>query len=152
MNFIRGLDAWIGKTLMHPPIILICQLTRISQHAFNRYLWWIVALHALWQDDHQRIAYTVFFILFALARTLSAARDPDRESRSALVLRVFFWSSLAASIVALFLRHPLDGADLDTLLALFAEYAATIRTIPPRSVKKPRRDGANQRAEARSGV
>lgn len=142
MNVLPRIDAWIGKVLMHPPIILICQLARISQHAFNRYLWWIVALHALWQDDHRQIAFTLFFILFALARTVSAARDPDRESRSTLFLRIFFLAALITSVAMLPFGYHLDGTDLDTLMALIAEYAATIRTIPPREIREEKRNAA----------
>ena len=152
MNLIRRIDAWIGRVLMHPPIILICQLTRMSQHAFHRYLWWIVALHALWQDDHERIAYTVFFILFALTRTVSAARNPVKISRSALVLRIFFWSTLIASIATLFFGHRPDGADLDTLLALIAEYAATIKTIPPRKETEHRQSSTSNAASRESAA
>ena len=43
MSIIRRLDIWLGKTLFHPPIILICQRTRQTQYAVHRALWFFSA-------------------------------------------------------------------------------------------------------------
>ncbi len=143
---IHRLDAWLAKHLFHPPIILVCQLTGCTQYALHRYLWWLLALISVATDDHASWSMSAFNTLFAFARTLSAGFRPDRPTSSALALRMFFWA-----LIAMDLLLTLPGADgLGTLLymltALFAEYAATITTIPPREVRERKRKAADATA------
>lgn len=143
---IRRLDAFLGKRMFQPPIIWICQRAGINQYAFYRFGWMLVGLHALWLDRGHFNGWTVWLIFFALTRVLSAGIYPDRPASPSFGLRVFFLVILAVDAGGVAFGYPLDAVDLNLLMALVAEYAATITTIPPREIKEPARNLAEVRA------
>lgn len=126
----RRLDAWVGKTLFHPPIILLCQMTGMTQFAVYRYIWWVVALSWLARDSDASWWWQAFIIAFTLIRTLSAGLSPDRPRDGSLFLRVLFLATLPLNLLGTVLTGNLFPS-AQTIALLFAEYALTIRTIPP---------------------
>lgn len=141
----RRLDAWLGKHLFHPPIILVCQLTGVTQYALYRYLWWGVALWMLWSQRNESWGFAAFFIFFAFVRTLSAGIAPDRPRDGLIWVRCFFIMSVLVQSVALLVGASVVGV-IETIAILFAEYALTIRTIPPRETRE------KSRREAEAGA
>lgn len=131
---LAAFDLWLGKTLFLPPIIKLCQVTGQSQFAISRLLWFVVAL------DQMRLAQTfaqqVIAILFAVVMMLTASLRSDMPAYS------WRWFRLLALIMLIL--DVLEGLHADAwvgievwVLVLFAEYAATIRTIPPADAKHP---------------
>lgn len=140
---IRRIDAWIGLRLFHPPVIWICQRARITQWAFYRYGWWIYALWALWRDDHSSAVETVMLVAFALIRTLSAGLSLNSPAPQSLLLRYLLWVTGFWILLPPITHRDLEALGMQ-LLILAAEYATTIRTIPPRK----KREDAIRRREA----
>lgn len=129
------IDAWIGRTLFVPLIIAFCRRFGTSQHRFSRTCWFAAALIGLWAADHW--IESVLFGLMALAFCISSALLSDtHEERSWRWLRLM----VAGATVLCIPMWALDGLTWHlpyNLLVLFAEYAATIRTIPPLEAKAP---------------
>lgn len=121
------IDTWIGKTLFVPLIIRICQITGCPQHRFHHVCWFIAALvgfycaNSLWGK--------IFFGIFATICCLVAALAifPGSSSR---------WFRLMVAVFAIMQLPAPDWHLGYSLLILAAEYAATIRTIPPLESKK----------------
>jgi len=44
MEIAIKIDGWLGRTLFIPPIIRVCQLTRLSQFALSKYLFFVSCL------------------------------------------------------------------------------------------------------------
>ena len=132
---IAELDAWLGKTLFIPPIIKICQMTRQSQFAVSRTIWFFVAL------DQLRIASSLLNQIiagaFAIVMMLTASLRADMPSMSMLWFRVLGWIFAILDLLAGLLGNQWRGVEIWPLV-LFAEYAATIRTIPPSEADKKR--------------
>jgi hypothetical protein len=143
---IRRLDAWIGTRLFHPPIIWLCQRAGMTQFALHRYIWWAVALLVVYRNDWKSWAWSAFVIFFALTRTISAAVAPDRAREGALWFRVLIWALIVLSVPDIIAgASPNERVNVAILFAeLVAEYAITIRTIPPRK----RRERAAKAQEA----
>jgi hypothetical protein len=135
---VTAIDLWVGKTLFLPPIIKICQLTRQSQYAISRLLWFIVALDQLRLAD--TLGQQVIAGLFSLVMMITASLRADMPAFSMMWFRL-----LALVLLVLDIGHGVrsgEWAGIETwLIILFAEYAVTIRTIPPadsaRKVSKP---------------
>jgi hypothetical protein len=131
------LDVWIGRTLFVPLIIKICQVTRQSQFAVSRLLWFITAL------DQLRIATTltgqIIAGLFSLFMMVTASLRADMPSFSMRWFRMVALAFLLLDVVSSSVRGDWKGVEL-WLLVLFAEYAATISNVPP----------ADDRSKARS--
>jgi len=127
------IDAWIGKTLFLPPIIKFCQLTGQSQFAVSRLFWFIAAL------DQLRIAESlvskIIAGLFSLFMMVSASFRADMPAFSMMWFRMMAVGFLVLDIVHGVTASEWKGIEI-WILVLFAEYAATIRTIPPTEVKK----------------
>ena len=142
---LHAIDAWIGKTLFHPPIILACQLLRQSQYAFSRAMWFFVFVHSLWFDDHRSWAWTAMVGVFCIVQLIMAVRFPDAPLPDHFGWRVFF---LALSLVnvANYATTGQGGVVLaNGVMVLFAEYARTIRTIPPRETRQSRHAARERR-------
>ena len=132
--FLAEVDHWIGKTLFVPPIIKFCQLTRQSQYACSRLFWFVVSLDGLYHA-HSLGAY-VFWgglsVLLAFTATLRA----NTPTVSLRLFRLLGLVCFAYDVV----KGTRTGAWAGTefwMLVLIAEYAATIRTIPPVECTKP---------------
>ena len=133
------IDKWVGQTLFIPPIIKLCQVSGQSQFAICRLFWFIVAL------DQLRIADTllgrIIAGIFSILMMLSASLRADMPAYSMRGFRI-----IAMALFALDVFHGVASGDWLGVeiwaLILFAEYAATIRTIPPKDVRKAERANA----------
>ena len=128
-------DVWVGKTLFVPPIIKLCQVTRQSQFAVSRLLWFITAL------DQLRIATSlasqIIAGLFSLFMMVSASFRADMPAFSMRWFRMMALAFLVLDIVSSVGSGQWKGIEI-WLLVLFAEYAATIDRIPPAEDKRAR--------------
>ncbi|NTZ43831.1 hypothetical protein G7A66_12195 [Altererythrobacter sp. SALINAS58] len=132
MSFAK-VDHWIGKTLFVPPIIKLCQLTRQSQFAVARLFWFIAALDGLYRAE------TVFAMVlwggFSLVMMVTAATRADRPTASFMFLRLLALLLLGLDLAKGAATGELAGIEF-WIFVLVAEYAATIRTIPPKKTAK----------------
>lgn len=130
---LHEVDAWIGKTLFIPPIVKLCQVTRQSQFAVSRLFWFVAAL------DQLRLAETlggqIFAGLFSLFMMLTASLRADSPAFSLMWFRMLALVFLGLDIFAGIVHGTWDGIEI-WVLVLIAEYAATIRTIPPADVRQ----------------
>lgn len=126
-------DKWVGETLFVPLIIKLCQATGQSQFAVSRLFWFVVAL------DQLRIAQTltgqIVAGIFSIVMMLTASLRADMPAYSMRGFRI-----IAMVLLALDVLHGVKsgnwlGVEIWALI-LFAEYAATIRTIPPKENRK----------------
>lgn len=132
MSRIAAFDAWLGRRVFHPPIIWVCQRARITQWAFYRYAWWIAALWIVGRDDHTSTLQSVWLVIFALIRTLSAGLALNRPATSSRLLRMVFLTFAVLDALMAARLHRVTASLCTDLLVLLAEYATTIVTIPPR--------------------
>ena len=131
-----AIDVWIGKTLFVPPIIKLCQVTRQSQYAISRLFWFVTAL------DQLRIATTltsqIIAGLFSLFMMFTASFRADMPAFSMMWFRMVALFFLVLDILAGVTGGAWKGVEI-WVLVLFAEYAATITTVPPKEDKKAAR-------------
>jgi hypothetical protein len=127
------LDAWLGKTLFQPPIIKLCQLTRQSQFAVSRLFWFIAALDGFWRSD--TLISSVIFGALSIVMMLTASLRADLPTRSSFLMRMVALLLLALDLIGGAATGKWAGAEF-WLFVLIAEYAATIRTIPPLDASK----------------
>ncbi|HEY0044678.1 MAG TPA: hypothetical protein VGB62_09025 [Allosphingosinicella sp.] len=141
------LDLWIGKNLFVPPIIRLCQLTRQSQFAVARLFWFIAALDGLYRANTPFGA--VVFGALSVVMMLTAALRADMPTTSTLWFRMFSLAFLTIDIATGAATGKWAGVEF-WLFALIAEYAGTIRTIPPMdSSKRVRAPTATQVGKSR---
>ncbi len=133
MSFAK-IDHWIGKTLFVPPIVKLCQLTRQSQFAVARLFWFFAALDGLYRAE--TLFGSILWGGISIVMMVSAARRADSPTASFMFFRLL--------AVLLFVGNLLKGVTTDEwagiefwMFVLVAEYAAIIRTIPPRKSAKP---------------
>lgn len=137
MTILRSIDVWLGKTLFHPPIILICQLTRQTQYAVHRALWFFSACVATATMSRESWVTVAMMWTWTLFNLLNASWQPDRPTKSFGLFRFVIWAFLLPDVVAVAVgHHPASRSVAINLLVLFAEYAATIKTIPPRNKRE----------------
>jgi len=126
------IDVWIGKTLFVPPIIKLCQITRQSQYAVSRLFWFLTAL------DQLRIATSlasqIIAGLFSLFMMFTASLRADMPAFSMRWFRMFALCFLILDVFSGVVSGEWRGVEI-WVLVLFAEYAATITTIPPSELK-----------------
>ena len=130
---LTNIDLWIGKTLFVPPIIRFCQLTGQSQFAISRLFWFIAALDGFYRAD--TLVSSVIFGGMSVVMMLTASLRADMPTRSSMWFRMLALGFFALDL----LQGARTGEWLGTefwAFVLIAEYAATIRTIPPREAKK----------------
>lgn len=131
-----GIDLWVGKTLFVPLIIKFCQITRQSQYAVSRLFWFITAL------DQLRIATTltsqIIAGLFSVFMMFTASTRADMPAFSMAWFRMVALVFLALDVFSGIISGAWRGVEI-WLLVLFAEYAATITTVPPREDRKATR-------------
>ncbi|WP_257540568.1 hypothetical protein [Sphingobium sp. CFD-1] len=132
MTILSRLDAWLGKTLFHPPIIALCQLTRQTQYAISGALWFFACCHATYYAQHDGWGWAIVLWLVTITAFIGATLFPDHERQSSGLFRLFFWSLLLLEIPAMLLVGHVRATAIRDVIILFAEYAATIKTIPPR--------------------
>ena len=132
------IDTWVGKTLFVPIIIRICQKTGINQYYFHRICWALAWFIWLYRSDS--IFLTVLCSFFAMFAIIGLALWPDSPKgvTSMRFLRMMWLVLLCLNLVDPVL-HVMFGEGIrvhgsgiiTNVSILFAEYAATIKTIPP---------------------
>ncbi len=137
----RRFDAWIGKTLFHPIIIAVCHLTRQTQYAVHHALWFFAACHTTYFAQGSSWGWVAFLWLWVLTSFIVAAFAPDMEARPSGFMRGAFWICFVIGVATDSARGSIDDGTVRALLILFAEYAATIKTLPPRKRKEPKVSG-----------
>jgi hypothetical protein len=134
MNFIE-IDHWIGKTLFVPPIIRLCQLTRQSQFAVARLFWFIAALDAFYRAG--TLFSSILWGFMSLCLMLTASLRADRPTASSMFFRLLSICFLLVDLAKSATTGKWAGTEF-WIFVLIAEYAGTIRTLPPRkSVARP---------------
>ena len=130
---LTDIDVWIGKTLFAPPIIKFCQVTGQTQFAASRLFWFVAAL------DQLRVARTpgaqILAGLFCVLMMLTASLRADLPTRSSLWFRMLALVFLVQDVVRGVATRDWLGIEF-WILVLIAEYAGTIRTIPPSENKR----------------
>ena len=143
MMIFTRLDTWLGKALFHPPIISLCHATRQTQYAIHRALWFFAALHATYYDSHGGWGWTTFLWMWVIFNFLGAVLVPDMEAKSYGPFRAVFWLLFLINVSGIVVLGEVSNSVFRELMILFAEYAATIKTIPPRR-KRERRTSAKE--------
>ncbi|GAA4647611.1 hypothetical protein GCM10023115_55730 [Pontixanthobacter gangjinensis] len=129
MSFAK-IDHWIGKTLFVPPIIKLCQLTRQSQFAVSRLFWFIAALDGFYRAE--TLLGSVLWAGLSVLMMFAAAQRADTPNTSFIFFRLLAMVMLVVDIVRGFATGEWAGIEF-WVFVLIAEYAAIIRTIPPKS-------------------
>lgn len=130
---LTSIDIWIGKTLFLPPIIKFCQVTRQSQFAVSRLFWFIAALDGFYRSDTW--FSSVMFGGLSLFMMITASLRADMPTRSSLLFRMLALLFLVMDVLRGLTMNEWAGVEF-WIFVLIAEYAATIRTIPPLEEKK----------------
>lgn len=132
MSFAK-IDHWIGRTLFVPPIVKLCQLTGQSQFAVSRLFWFIAALDGLYRAE------TVFGMVLwggmSVFMMVTAARRADHPTISFMFFRLLAVVLLGLDLLRGVVIGEWAGAEF-WVFVLVAEYAAIIRTIPPKETAK----------------
>lgn len=132
------LDQWIGKTLFVPPIVKMCQVTRQSQFAVARLFWFIAALDGLY--NAKTVVGKALWAGISVVMMITAARRADSPNISLRFFRLLGLMLLVLDLLRVAATGKWAGAEF-WVLVLIAEYASTIRTLPP--IRKSRRKRAN---------
>lgn len=130
VQVLRKFDLWLGKTLFIPPIVKLCHLTRQSQYAVSRLFWFMAMLSGLYRADN-----AVDYLIFGLGSffmMLTASLRADRPTASWFWFRMVVVLGLILRLFSAIEDGTLAGVEY-WIFILFAEYAATIRTLPPRA-------------------
>ena len=140
--FLAEVDQWVGKNLFVPLIIKFCQLTRQTQFACSRLFWFIAALDGFYRA--QTMFSSILWGGTSVIMMFTAARRADAPTQSFMVFRLLGIGLLIFGVVA----GAVTGKWADTefwLFVLIAEYAATIRTIPPQVSEQSQKDRVTRR-------
>jgi hypothetical protein len=144
-HMIRRIDHWIGSRLFHPPIIWLCQRTGMTQFAVARYGWMLAAWTLVMRISFEGVGDWIFsalIILVTLVETWRAAvmpNSPARRNDGLRIIVLLFAAFDVSTLVFVSARYGFPGFHWGhawDLFALTAEYAKTIRTIPPRKVSQ----------------
>ena len=146
MSMLSRLDAWLGKTLFHPPIILACQLTRQTQYAMHKALWFLAACHATYFMPYDSWFWVAVVWFYTIMLFIGATAFADMPSRSWGGFRFILWVFVLLGAVTTILTGEVREAQFREIMILFAEYAATIRSIPPRKKRERRASAKEARA------
>jgi len=130
MSTLVEVDAWAGKTLFVPIIIRVCQLTGQSQYAISRLLWLMAGLYLLYFAEGA--ANTIIFGLLCFFLMLSAGLRADMPTHGFVWVRAMWWAFFLYDALLMAIGEA-DRHVAADIIILFAEYATTITTVPPRS-------------------
>lgn len=134
------MDAFFAKHMFHPVIIRWCQWRGCSQHVFANWCWTLALLTMLALAPHSSWGWILYFFIalacfFCIHRV---ALRPDQEVRPSpgffRLLYVFF--SLDQTIHLMLGAETVTVDDAAIYLVVLAEYARTIKTIPPLETKE----------------
>jgi hypothetical protein len=131
--FFNQIDRWIGKTLFVPPIIKLCQLTRQSQFAVSRLFWFVAALDGFYRAD--TLFGSILWGGVSVVMMITATRRADSPAVSFLFFRMLCVVFLAIGLGDGAATGEWAGSEF-WIFVLTAEYAATIRTLPPKEASK----------------
>ena len=135
---VRGVDTWVGKTMFVPLIVRFCQRSGWTQFHVHNFLYLIGSYMLLMASlakgpDDAGLAFAM-----ALVFTFKCGRDPGYSGEPSTFLRFALLVLVPLHMLSHVLGKPLifSGPDWDTscpigVMWLFAEYARTIKTIPP---------------------
>lgn len=126
-------DAWVGQTLLIPPVIKLCQWTRQTQFAVSRSFWFIAALDAFYRAD--TLFSSILWGGMNVLMMITAIRRADSPAASFIFFGMMALLFFIVDVLAGVLTGELAGVEF-WVLVLTAEYAATIRTIPPVELAK----------------
>lgn len=127
------IDRWVGTKLFIPPIIKFCRVTRQSQYAVSRLFWFLAALDGFYRA--QSLVMSFVWGGLSVYMLITANRRVDQPTSSFMFLRMLALFLLVLGIVAGFATGAWSGVEF-WLLVLIAEYAASIRTLPPEERSK----------------
>lgn len=127
------IDLWIGKTLFVPLIIKLCQLTRQSQFAVSRLFWFIAALDGFYHAE--TLFSSILWGGLSVLMMITASQRADHPTASFMIFRMLGVLFLALDLVKGAVTGEWAGCEF-WLLVLIAEYAATIRHVPPRETAR----------------
>jgi hypothetical protein len=127
------IDQWIGKTLFVPPIIKLCQLTRQSQFAVSRTFWFFAALDGFYHAE--TLVWSIIWAGISIVMMITAVRRADNPTASLMFFRLLAAAFFSLDLVRGLTTGVWAGIEF-WILVLVAEYAATIRTLPPRDTAK----------------
>lgn len=127
------IDLWIGKTLFVPPIIKLCQITRQSQFAVSRLFWFIAALDGFYRAE--TLFSSILWGGMSLVMMITASRRADSPTISFMFFRMLGVVFLLLDLVKGAATGEWAGTEF-WIFVLIAEYASTIRTLPPRESSK----------------
>ncbi|HEV2079883.1 MAG TPA: hypothetical protein VGR19_08325 [Allosphingosinicella sp.] len=131
--FFTKLDQWIGKTLFIPPIIKLCQVTRQTQFAVSRLFWFIAALDGFYHAD--TLFLSILWGGMSVLMMVTATRRADSPTASFMFFRMLALVFLVLDLLKGAATGEWAGVEF-WVLVLTAEYAATIRTVPPADVAR----------------
>ncbi len=127
------IDAWVGKTLFIPPIIRLCQATRQSQFAVSRLFWFIAALDGFYRAE--TLFSSFLWGGMSVLMMITATKRADHPTASFMIFRMLGVLLLIVDVVKAVSTGQWAGVEFWPLV-LVAEYAATIRTVPPSELSK----------------
>jgi len=131
--FFAKIDAWVGKTLFIPPIIRLCQVTRQSQFAVSRLFWFIAALDGFYQAE--TLFSSILWGGLSVLMMITATKRADDPTASFMIFRMLSVLFLIVDVVKAVSTGEWAGVEFWVFI-LVAEYAATIRTVPPSQLSK----------------
>ena len=128
-----NIDRWVGATLFVPLIIKLCQVTRQSQFAVARLFWFIATLDGFYRAE--TLFSSVLWGGMSVVMMFTAARRADHPTVSFMPFRLFGLVVLVFSLVETATTGKWAEPEF-WIFVLIAEYAATIRIVPPKSIAK----------------
>ena len=127
------IDHWIGRTLFVPPIIKLCQLTRQTHFAVSRLFWFIAALDGFYRAD--TLFSSILWGGMSVLLMFTASQRADHPTVSFMFFRMLAIVFLALGLLKGAATGDWAGSEF-WIFVLIAEYAATIRNVPPRRNSK----------------
>ncbi len=131
--FFAKVDTWIGKTLFIPPIVKLCQVTRQTQFAVSRLFWFIAALDGFYRAE--TLFSSILWGGMSVFMMVTATRRADIPTASFMFFRMLSVVFLIIDSAKAAVTGEWVGVEF-WVFVLIAEYAATIRTVPPRERAK----------------
>lgn len=132
MLFAR-IDHWVGKNLFVPPIIKLCQLTRQTQFAVSRLFWFIAALDGFYRAE--TLFSSILWGGMSVVMMITASQRADHPTASFRFFRMLALAFLMLDLIQGAITGEWGGSEF-WVFVLVAEYAATIRNVPPRETKR----------------
>lgn len=132
MSFAK-IDHWIGRSLFVPPIIKFCQHTHQTQYAVSRLFWFVAALDGFYRAD--TLFGSILWGLMSIVMMVSAGWRADHPTNSFMFFRLLAVVMLVLDLFRGVATGEWAGFEF-WIFVLVAEYAAIIRTIPPKETAR----------------